>query len=46
MHDNNRSNNGKIGQVVAMCGNEKTQDFFLWNENVINVINHKIIQVT
>jgi hypothetical protein len=29
VHDDNKSNSGKIGQVVAMGGNEKTQDFFL-----------------
>jgi hypothetical protein len=30
VHDDNKSNNGQIGQVVAMGGNGKTQDFFLW----------------
>jgi hypothetical protein len=29
VHDGNKSNNGKIGQVVAMGGSGKTQDFFL-----------------
>jgi hypothetical protein len=29
VHDDNKSNNGQIGQVVAMGGNGKTQDFFL-----------------
>jgi len=29
VHDGNKSNNGKIGEVVAMGGSEKTQDFFL-----------------
>jgi hypothetical protein len=29
VHENNRSNNGQIGQVVPMGGNEKTQDLFL-----------------
>ncbi len=28
-HDDNKSNSGKIGQVVAMGGSGKTQDFFL-----------------
>ncbi len=28
MHDDNKSNNGQIGQVVAMGGSEKTQDSF------------------
>ncbi len=29
VHDDKKSNNGQIGQVVAMGGSEKTQDFFL-----------------
>jgi hypothetical protein len=29
VHDDNKSNSGKIGQVVGMGGSEKTQDFFL-----------------
>jgi hypothetical protein len=29
VHNDNKSNNGQIGQVVAMGGNGKTQDFFL-----------------
>ncbi len=29
VHNDNKSNNGQIGQVVAMGGSEKTQDFFL-----------------
>jgi hypothetical protein len=29
VHDDNKSNNGQIGQVVAMGGNGKTQRFFL-----------------
>ncbi len=28
VHDDNKSNNGQIGQVVAMGGSGKTQDFF------------------
>jgi hypothetical protein len=30
VHDDNKSNSGQIGQVVAMGGSEKTQDFFLY----------------
>jgi hypothetical protein len=30
VHDDNKSNSGKIGQVVTMGGSGKTQDFFLW----------------
>jgi hypothetical protein len=30
VHNNNRSNDRQIGQVVAIDGGEKTQDFFLW----------------
>jgi CRISPR/Cas system CMR-associated protein Cmr3 (group 5 of RAMP superfamily) len=40
VHDDNKSNNGQIGQVVAMGGSGKTQDFFscekmstLWSNN-------------
>ncbi len=29
VHDDNKSNRGQIGQVVAMGGSGKTQDFFL-----------------
>jgi hypothetical protein len=29
VHDDNKLNSGKIGQVVAMGHNEKTQHFFL-----------------
>jgi hypothetical protein len=29
MHDDNKSNNGQIEQVVAMGGSGKTQYFFL-----------------
>jgi hypothetical protein len=29
VHDDNKSNRGKIGQVVAMGGSGRTQDFFL-----------------
>ncbi len=29
VHDDNKLNNGQIGQVVAMGGSGKTQDFFL-----------------
>jgi hypothetical protein len=29
MHDDNKSNSGQIGQVVAMGGSGKTQYFFL-----------------
>jgi hypothetical protein len=29
MHDDNKSNSGQIGQVVAMGGSGKTQKFFL-----------------
>jgi hypothetical protein len=29
VHDDSKSNSGKIGQVVAMGGSGKTQDFFL-----------------
>jgi hypothetical protein len=34
VHDDNKSNSGQIGQVVAMGGIEKTQDFFLWLKNI------------
>ncbi len=34
MHDDNKSNSGQIGQVVAMGGSKKTQDFFLWLKNI------------
>jgi hypothetical protein len=30
VRDDNKSNSGQIGQVVAMGGSEKTQYFFLW----------------
>jgi hypothetical protein len=30
VHNDNKLNNGKIGQVVAMGGSGKTQDFFLY----------------
>ncbi len=30
VHDDNKSNSDKIGQVVAMGGSGKTQDFFLY----------------
>jgi hypothetical protein len=30
VHDDNKSNNDQIEQVVAMGGSGKTQDFFLW----------------
>jgi hypothetical protein len=29
MHNDNKSNSGQIGQIVAMDGSGKTQDFFL-----------------
>jgi hypothetical protein len=29
VHNGNKSNSGKIGQVVAMGGSGKNQDFFL-----------------
>jgi hypothetical protein len=29
VHDDNKSNSGQIGQVVAMGGSGKPQDFFL-----------------
>jgi hypothetical protein len=32
MHDDNKSNSGQIGQVVAMGGSGKTQKFFLWRK--------------
>lgn len=32
MHNDNKSNSGQIGQLVAMGGSEKPQDFFLCNE--------------
>jgi len=37
-------NSGKIGQVVAMGGSGKTQDFFLWYEVCIIYILTKSIQ--
>jgi hypothetical protein len=33
VHDDNKSNSGQIGQVVAMGGSGKTQDFFLWHKS-------------
>jgi hypothetical protein len=30
VHDDNKSNSDQIGQVVAMGGSGKTQDFFLY----------------
>jgi hypothetical protein len=27
VHDDNKSNNGQIGQAIEMGGSEKTQDF-------------------
>jgi hypothetical protein len=33
VHDDNKSNSGQIGQVVAMSGSGKTQDFFLWHKS-------------
>jgi hypothetical protein len=35
VHDDNKSNNGQIGQVVAMRGSGKTEDFFLWVSLII-----------
>jgi hypothetical protein len=35
VHDDNKSNNGQIGQVVTMGGSEKPQDFFLWVSLII-----------
>jgi hypothetical protein len=32
VHNDNKSNSGQIGQVLAMGGSEKPQDFFLCNE--------------
>jgi hypothetical protein len=32
MHNDNKSNNVQMGQVVTMGGSEKPQDFFLCNE--------------
>jgi hypothetical protein len=32
VHDGNKLNSGQIGQVVAMGGSGKTQDFFLCKE--------------
>jgi hypothetical protein len=29
VHDDNKSNNGQIGQIVVIDDSEKTQDFFL-----------------
>jgi hypothetical protein len=29
VHNDNKSNNGQIGQVVVVAGSGKTQDFFL-----------------
>jgi hypothetical protein len=29
VHDDNKSNNGQIEEIVAMGGSGKTQDFFL-----------------
>jgi hypothetical protein len=37
VHNGNKSNSGKIGQVVAMGGSGKNQDFFLWYEMVADL---------
>jgi len=33
VHNDNKSNSGQIGQVIAMGGSGKTKDFFLWHKS-------------
>jgi hypothetical protein len=40
VHDDNKLNSGQIGQVVAMGGSEKTQDFFLCYYIMLTIINN------
>ncbi len=40
VHDDNKLNSGQIGQVVAMGGSEKTQDFFLCYYVMLIFINY------
>jgi hypothetical protein len=40
VHDDNKLNSGQIGQVVAMGGSEKTQDFFLCYYTMLIIINY------
>jgi hypothetical protein len=41
VHDNNNFNNGQIGQVVAMGGSGKTQDFFLCLDFMLTIMEKK-----
>jgi hypothetical protein len=40
MNDDNKSNSGQIGQIVAIDDSEKTQDFFLCNKLKNKFITH------
>ncbi len=52
VHDDNKSNSGQIGQIVAMGGSGKTQDFFLcenmstlWSNNTTSKDVNSMIKI-
>ncbi len=46
VHDDNKSNNGQIGQVTPIGGIGKTQNFFLWIAPKTSIVTNDKLEAT